>query len=176
MFLMGHTVYSPLNKLRLLKNRNLICHTKNTKGLRGPIDSPLCVRASVSHRLSLEPYDGIFWNLACRCFWVNTNSLHRPIFISIWHFFAFFSFLAFFSKNEEKNSKPKLFSEVFFVVWYVCFPGNENSPQNRFLFWPFFLHFLPSGIFFIKNGKNCQNTNYMMKFSEILVVDVSQQM
>ena len=60
MFLMGHTVYSPLNKLRLLKNRNLICHTKNTKGLRGPIDSPLCVRASVSHRLSLEPYDGIF--------------------------------------------------------------------------------------------------------------------
>ena len=57
---------------------------------KGPIDSPLCLRPCVRHRLSWETFDEIFWNLVCRCLLVNENS--PEIDFRLWPFFGLFFF------------------------------------------------------------------------------------
>ena len=120
-----------------------------------------------------KPFDEIFWNLVCRCILVNENSPQSPIF----DFCLFWPVLTKKGRNWQKwrkLAKSKPFNEIFWNLVCRCFPTKKMLQKNFFWISAFFGRFLtkkqPK---LTKNEKNWQNSNRLMKFSEIWYVDAS---
>ena len=114
-----------------------------------------------------KPFNEIFWNLVCICFLVKVNSPQSPIF----DFCLFWPFLTKKGVNWQKwrkFAKSKPFDEIFWNLVCRCFPTKKMLQNYYFLISAFFGRFLtkkqPK---LTKNEENWQNSNRLMKFSEI---------